>query len=47
MNDPIAIILAPILGGWAVRLSDGRELRRFRGPWARSRAVRYLRSLKA
>lgn len=39
-----AIVLAPILGGWAVRLTDGRELARFRGPAARLRAVRFIRT---
>lgn len=42
MSTPYAIILKPILGGWAVCLSDGRELARFRGPAARCRALRYL-----
>jgi hypothetical protein len=37
-----AIILKPILGGWAVSLTDGRELARFHGPWARLRALRYV-----
>jgi hypothetical protein len=37
-----AILLKPILGGWAVCLTDGRELVRFRGPGARLRALRYL-----
>lgn len=37
-----AIILKPIIGGWAVCLTDGRQLARFRGPGARSRAMRYL-----
>lgn len=39
-----AIVLVRILGGWAVRLTDGRELARFRGPGARLRAVRYIRT---
>jgi hypothetical protein len=38
-----AIVLVPILGGWAVRLTDGRELAQFRGPFARLRALRYIR----
>jgi hypothetical protein len=42
MRSALAIILKPILGGWAVCLTDGRELVRFRGPGARSRALRYL-----
>ena len=36
------INLSPILGGWAVCLSDGRELARFRGPGARGRAERFV-----
>jgi len=47
MTDAVAIILKPILGGWAVCLTDGRELTRFRGPWAQSRAMRYLRALRS
>jgi hypothetical protein len=39
----IAITLKPILYGWAVCLTDGRELARFRGPGARERALRFLR----
>ena len=35
------INLSPILGGWAVCLSDGREVARFRGPGARGRAERF------
>ena len=42
MNS-LAITLRPILWGWAVGLTDGRELARFRGPGARDRALRYLR----
>ncbi|MFL5908883.1 MAG: hypothetical protein ACJ75Z_14965 [Solirubrobacterales bacterium] len=32
----------PIQSGWAVMLSDGRELARFTGPDARRRALRYV-----
>jgi hypothetical protein len=35
-------MLTPIRHGWAVRLTDGRELARFIGPGARRRAIRYL-----
>jgi hypothetical protein len=42
MSAAYSIILKPILGGWAVCLSDGRELARFHGPGARWRALRYL-----
>ena len=44
MREALAIILKPILGGWAVCLTDGRELARFRGPGARGRAVHWLRA---
>ncbi len=36
------LIVRPIAHGWAVLLSDGRELARFRGPGARWRALRYV-----
>ena len=42
--NALAIKLKPILWGWAVCLTDGRELARFRGPWAQDRALRYLRA---
>lgn len=42
MCTAYSILLKPILWGWAVCLSDGRELARFRGPAARCRALRYL-----
>jgi hypothetical protein len=38
----LAIILKPISWGWAVCLTDGRELARFRGPGARWRALHYV-----
>lgn len=38
----LALILKPIDHGWAVTLTDGRELARFMGLGARRRAVRYL-----
>jgi hypothetical protein len=44
MREALAIIFKPILGGWAVCLTDGRELARFRGPGARGRAVHWLRA---
>jgi hypothetical protein len=40
----LAIMLNPIRAGWAVCLTDGRELARFRGPGAHFRALRYLRT---
>jgi hypothetical protein len=36
------MMIRPIRHGWAVQLSDGRELARFLGPGARWRAKRYL-----
>ena len=33
--------LVPVQSGWAVMLSDGRELARFTGPDARRDALRY------
>ena len=42
MISAYAIILTPIRGGWAVSLTDGRQLKSFRGPLARSRALRYV-----
>jgi hypothetical protein len=44
MTRSLAIVLRPIFGGWVVCLTNGRELARFRGPWARIRALRYLRT---
>ena len=38
----LAAMLQPIDHGWAVKLTDGRELARFRGPGAKRRALRYL-----
>jgi hypothetical protein len=40
--DAVALILKPIHHGWAVALSDGRELIRFTGLGARRRALRFL-----
>lgn len=44
MSSALAIILKPILWGWAVCLTDGRELARFHGLGARGRALRYVQS---
>jgi hypothetical protein len=38
----LAVMLTPIRHGWAVTLTDGRELARFTGLGARRRAMRYL-----
>jgi hypothetical protein len=40
----LAITLKPIEHGWAVTLTNGRELARFIGPGAKRRALRYLAS---
>jgi hypothetical protein len=44
MKNTLAIMFKPILWGWAVCLTDGRELARFQGPGARSRARNYVRA---
>ena len=41
----IALLLRPISHGWAVVLSDGRELARFTGLGAKRRALRFLGAL--
>ena len=38
----VTLMLKRIHRGWAVALSDGRELVRFHGPCAKRRALRYL-----
>jgi hypothetical protein len=38
----LALMLKPISHGWAVALTDGRELVRFTGLGAKRRALRYL-----
>jgi hypothetical protein len=43
----LALILKPVPHGWAVSLTDGRELARFAGPGARWRALRYLAQASA
>lgn len=43
----MALMLTPVPHGWAVTLTDGRELARFVGPFARQRALRFLSSLTA
>ena len=44
MSSTVSILLKPIAFGWAVCLTDGRELARFHGPRARLRALHYLRA---
>jgi hypothetical protein len=41
MNTP-ALIIKPTRHGWAIYLTNGRELARFNGPAAKRRALRYL-----
>jgi hypothetical protein len=38
----LALIITPVPCGWAVGLTDGRQLARFLGPGSRWRAMRYL-----
>jgi len=45
--NAVAVLLTPIDHGWAVVLTDGRELARFTGLGARWRAIRYIASGKA
>jgi hypothetical protein len=45
--NAVAIVLKPIHRGWAVALTDGRELVRFTGPLARFHAERYLHATTA
>ena len=40
----VALILKPIHHGWAVALTNGRELIRFTGLCAKRRALRYIAS---
>jgi hypothetical protein len=44
MSTALAIVLKPLTWGWAVCLTNGRELARFYGPGAHWRALRYLRT---
>jgi hypothetical protein len=41
MNPP-RVIFKAIPNGWAIELSDGREIARFTGRSAKRRALRYL-----
>jgi hypothetical protein len=43
--NALALTLKPINYGWAVTLSDGRELVRFIGLGAKRRALRYVTRL--
>jgi hypothetical protein len=43
--NALAVALVPVDRGWAVKLSDGRELARFTGLFARRRALRFVMSV--
>jgi hypothetical protein len=40
--NALGLMIRPTHHGWAVYLTDGRELARFNGPAAKRRALRYL-----
>jgi hypothetical protein len=40
--NALALMLKPVDHGWAVTLTDGREVMRFTGLCAKHRAMRYL-----
>ena len=40
--NALTLILKPIHRGWAIALTDGRELARFHGICAQRRALHYL-----
>jgi hypothetical protein len=40
--NTLALMLKPVSHGWAVTLTDGREVTRFTGLCAKRRAMRYL-----
>ena len=40
--NALALMIRPTHRGWAVYLTDGREVARFRGPGSKWRALRYL-----
>lgn len=40
--NALGVLLKPIPNGWAIQLSDGREIARFTGLGAKRRALRYL-----
>jgi hypothetical protein len=45
--NALRLILKPINLGWAVYLTDGRLLARFRGPGSQRRAMRYIAAATA
>lgn len=40
--NALTLMLRPIAHGWAVTFTDGRELARFTGPFAKYRALRFV-----
>jgi hypothetical protein len=40
--NAVGVILRQVDRGWVVALTDGREVVRFSGPGAKSRAIRYI-----
>jgi hypothetical protein len=42
MSQLLGVMFKRIFAGWAVVLSDGREVARFRGPFALARARRLV-----
>jgi hypothetical protein len=42
----LAVVLKPVKFGWAVTLTDGRELARFTGFGAKARALCYMAGCK-
>ena len=38
----VALLIRPTDTGWGVYLSNGHELARYRGPWSKTLALRYL-----
>jgi hypothetical protein len=42
--NPLAVLLKPVRGGWAIELTDGREIARFTGVGAKRRAPRCFAS---
>jgi hypothetical protein len=43
----LALMLGPTRDGGAVYLSNGREVRRFRGLWARRKPLRFIRRVSS
>lgn len=39
----LALVMRPTVDGWAVYLTNGQEVARYRGLWSEQLALRYLR----